>query len=69
MAALRACMESLPPSSREVLDRFYFDDETTEKIAERLNKKNGAVRSAKFQISGTIFSCTGEGSATVAEQF
>lgn len=57
MAALRACVESLPPASREVVDRFYFEDETTEAIAERLNKKNGAVRMMLLRVRKALGKC------------
>ena len=37
-------VESLPEAQRQVIQRFYFDEQSLDSTAESLDKTNGAVR-------------------------
>lgn len=57
LVALRRCIEALPQSSRLVVDRFYFDDASTETIAAELNKNSGAVRMMLLRVRRALGKC------------
>lgn len=40
---LRECLEALPPAQRELLRRYYFEENPVQKIAEALNRTADAV--------------------------
>lgn len=58
--ALRGCLEQLPKNSRSVIDKFYFQNKTTEAIATSLNKNNGAIRMTLLRIRRALEKCVTE---------
>ncbi len=57
--ALRDCIDQLPTASRGVLDRFYFQNQSSESIARELDKKNGAIRMMLLRIRQALGKCVG----------
>jgi RNA polymerase sigma-70 factor (ECF subfamily) len=57
LAALRSCIDELPPASKFVVDQYYFGDESTESIARALNKKSGAVRMMLMRVRRALGKC------------
>ena len=57
LVALRSCIEGLPEGSRTVVDRYYFQKQTTDSIAQMLSKKVGAVRMMLMRIRNALKDC------------
>jgi RNA polymerase sigma-70 factor (ECF subfamily) len=57
LSALRDCIQALPPQSRSVVDRFYFESQPAESIAGQLDKKPGAVRMMLLRIRRALGDC------------
>ncbi len=55
--ALQSCVERLPSASRQVVDLFYFESQTTESIARRIGKNSGAVRMMLLRIRRALANC------------
>jgi RNA polymerase sigma-70 factor (ECF subfamily) len=55
--ALAECLRALPPDSAELVDAFYFRAESSAAIAQRLGKKESAVRMALLRIRAALRTC------------
>ena len=56
-AALQGCMQQLKPRSRELVERFYFDDRTAVEIAETTGQKSSAIRMTLMRIRKALAKC------------
>jgi RNA polymerase sigma-70 factor, ECF subfamily len=57
LAALRECLQRLPPASGEIVRDHYFDNHTAEEIAGRQGKRGGAVRMLLLRIRRGLAEC------------
>jgi len=57
VAALRACLESLAPASREMVREFYFRGQSAGEIARTAGKKEGAVWMSLLRIRQALRQC------------
>jgi RNA polymerase sigma-70 factor (ECF subfamily) len=57
VAALMACVDSLPAHSAELVSGHYFDALPLVEIASRQSRKQGAVRIALFRIRQALRDC------------
>lgn len=57
LAALRACIEGLAPTSAEMVDAFYFKGVPAVEIARATGKKEGAVWMAILRIRQALRQC------------
>jgi len=57
LAALRSCLDALPAESRDVVDRFYFEQQSAQAIAATTQKSAGAVRMMLLRIRQALASC------------
>ena len=57
LAALRACVATLPEPSRQVLAWFYADDATADAIAERSGMTGVAIRQKLVRMREALASC------------
>lgn len=55
--ALQACLESLPPKSREMVQLRYFEELEMAEIAARVESTAGAVRAALLRIRRELLAC------------
>lgn len=55
--ALRLCLDRLPEKSRALIDQFYFDQQSSSKIAAKLNQKSNAIRMKLMRIRGVLLKC------------
>lgn len=57
LEALRACVETLPPVQRELVDRRYQPGASVQAIARDDGKSEGAVSQALFRIRAALQRC------------
>jgi RNA polymerase sigma-70 factor (ECF subfamily) len=57
---LRGCMEKLSATNRDLLHMRYFDELTSEAIAERLGRSVGAIYTAFSRIHAALLRCLQE---------
>jgi RNA polymerase sigma-70 factor (ECF subfamily) len=57
VAALKSCMESLAPASREMVREFYFRGQNASEIARATGKKEGAVWMSLLRIRQALRHC------------
>jgi RNA polymerase sigma-70 factor, ECF subfamily len=57
VAALRACLQQLPPASLQVIKDHYYEGHTAEEIAVRLGRKGGAVRMLLLRLRHALRDC------------
>jgi RNA polymerase sigma-70 factor (ECF subfamily) len=57
MTALAACLQKLPPDNAEVIRAHYFRAQSLVSIAQRLGKKESAVRMALLRIRQALRAC------------
>jgi RNA polymerase sigma-70 factor, ECF subfamily len=57
LEALGSCLEKLPASRRELLDRRYLHNETVERIAVRLYKSPNVVSACLYRIRRSLLEC------------
>jgi RNA polymerase sigma-70 factor, ECF subfamily len=56
-AALQECLGRLAAESRRVIEEHYFESQTLERIAKRLGRSGGAVRTMLFRIRNVLLKC------------
>ena len=57
LEALRDCLTKLQEPARRITEDFYFHGQSTETIANRLNRNSGWVRLALFRARSTLAAC------------
>jgi RNA polymerase sigma-70 factor (ECF subfamily) len=57
LAALRGCVERLPPDSRRIVDEHYFRRQSAESIAQREGRSAGSVRMLLLRVRKTLADC------------
>ena len=57
LAALRECLETLAPESRDVVREHYVDGQSLESIARRQGRKAGTVRMTLLRIRSALGEC------------
>lgn len=55
--ALRSCIQSLDPSQRDLLARFYYRSEGAEEIGRSIGKRAGAVRMLLMRLRKQLRTC------------
>lgn len=51
------CMEKLQPQSRDLLEQYYFNDDSINDISSRTNRSSGAIRKALCVIRFKLREC------------
>ena len=64
---LEACIAKLPERNREVLCRFYDNEESLEAIAETLKRTANAVGQMLFRIRKSLIACVSSENGEVAD--
>ena len=54
---LRLCLEKLPPQSRELIERYYYHDDSMNDIARQKERTPGAIRQAMYTIRLKLREC------------
>jgi RNA polymerase sigma-70 factor (ECF subfamily) len=57
LEALRACISTLPPQQRDLIDRRYLPGATVQEIAKSDGKSEGAISQALFRIRTALQKC------------
>lgn len=57
VAALRGCLEELPPENRELVNEHYFEKHSLVSLARVCGKTEGALRVALFRIRSSLRRC------------
>ena len=55
--ALEACLESLPPKSRQLLDLRYVEELSADEAAEKIGSTSGSVRVLLSRVRTVLASC------------
>lgn len=55
--ALRECLDQLPPHSRELVDRYYFEKQTSSSIATDSDQKSSSIRMKLLRIRRILQQC------------
>lgn len=55
--SLKQCISNLKPKSQELVNRFYFDNETAEQISNHSNVTSSAVRMSLLRIRKSLAKC------------
>ena len=55
--SLEKCISTLQPKSQDIVNRFYFQDETAEKISENTSVSSSAIRMALLRIRKSLAKC------------
>ena len=55
--ALRGCMSQLPVESRHLIERFYYQNIPSAKIAEKMKCKDGSIRMKLLRIRRQLGTC------------
>jgi len=56
-AALRECLEQLPPHSRDVLTGYYFDERTVEQLAQSHGRSVEAIYKILQRLRAALLDC------------
>jgi RNA polymerase sigma-70 factor (ECF subfamily) len=67
IARLEHCIAKLPERNRDVLCRFYDNDESLEAIAETLKRTANAVGQMLFRIRKSLIACVSNDNREVAD--
>ena len=57
LSALKLCLEQLPIRSKNLIDRHYFDQQSTVSIASEANEASGTVRMKLLRIRRILQKC------------
>jgi len=57
LTAMQLCLDQLPDQSRELIDRYYFDQQTATSIASQGNVSTGSVRMRLLRIRQVLQNC------------
>jgi RNA polymerase sigma-70 factor (ECF subfamily) len=57
LAALRGCLEQLPPHGREMIRLRYFENQSPGTIASRLGRPSDAVRQMLLRLRRKLLEC------------
>lgn len=57
LAAMQLCLDQLPNKSRELINRYYFDQQPATKIATESNVSTGSVRMKLLRIRQILQKC------------
>jgi RNA polymerase sigma-70 factor, ECF subfamily len=57
LAALRRCLRKLPEHGRQLVDAFYYRNESAESLAQRLGRSSGAVRMMLMRVRRALSEC------------
>lgn len=57
MKDLDRCIESLPPRSRQVIRRRYYDGDSVQKIADEMKLNQNAVSQLLFRVRKALVDC------------
>ena len=55
--ALRGCLTQLPVESRHLIERFYYQNISSAKLAEKMNCKDGSIRMKLLRIRKQLGAC------------
>ena len=55
--SLQTCLEDLEGRSRDLIERFYFDNEPAERIATSLDRRPGTIRMMLLRIRTSLRQC------------
>lgn len=55
--AMQLCLEQLPQPSRDLINRYYFDQQTATSIAAQSNVSTGSVRMKLMRIRQILLKC------------
>ncbi len=55
--ALRSCLDQLPEQSKGLIERYYFDQQSSVEIAESTCQKSSSIRMKLLRIRKILFSC------------
>lgn len=55
--ALRGCLSQLPVESRHLIERFYYQNISSAKIAEKMKCKDGSIRMKLLRIRKQLGAC------------
>ena len=68
LAALKECLQSLPDSAHQLVEAFYFQNQSALKIASDSKKKSGAIRMKLLRIRASLQKCIGRKTGTASQQ-
>ena len=54
---MQFCLEQLPKKARELIDRYYFDQQTANSIAKKTDISAGSVRMKLLRIRQILQKC------------
>ena len=57
LSAMQFCLEELPKKARELIDRYYFDQQTANNIAKNADISAGSVRMKLLRIRQILQKC------------
>jgi RNA polymerase sigma-70 factor (ECF subfamily) len=55
--ALKSCLDQLPAQSKGLIERYYYDQQSSVSIAESTKQKSSSVRMKLLRIRKILFSC------------
>ena len=58
LASLDSCLDNLQGTQRDVVERFYFGDESAESIARNLGRRPGAIRMLLLRVREALKQCS-----------
>lgn len=59
LSAMQSCLDQLPHQSRKLIDRYYFDQQSANSIADESNISAGSVRMKLLRIRRILQKCIG----------
>lgn len=65
--ALRNCLDQLPDQSKGLIERYYFDRQSSVDIAESTQQKSSAIRMKLLRIRKILFNCIRRKTASLNE--
>lgn len=65
VAPLRACVQELPKHIRSVVERYYFDQQPTAKIAQESNRSVESIYKSLQRVRTALMDCVNEKLATL----
>lgn len=57
LEALRSCLDQLPEQSKDLIERYYFDQQSSVAIAESTKQKSSSIRMKLLRIRKILFTC------------